>query len=326
MTMTFGGVYKKVVELGKKADPRSKMDLDRFMKYRKKAYEKLKTDEEKELHKDRLWNPYDDTRIVFGNPKRKVSVVFVGIDVEVQDLVMISQLNDLRAADGKKPIDMVMTHHPEGYALGGLSAVMDDIQVEILRQAGVPVNITEKVLASRVKDVAISISSDNLHRSMDCARLLDLPFMCCHTPADNNAYQIIKKAVDKAKPYTLEEVVKVLKKIPVYKKAMTLFDKVIDIQIGSSDSRAGKIMIGGFTGGTDGNPDILEYVVNTAGVGTSIDMHMSKKHRDLAEKHRLNTIMANHMASDSLGMQVMIDMMRKEGMEVITGSGIIESS
>lgn len=57
MAMTIGGLYKKCVELGMKADPRGKAELSRFMKSRKEAYKKLKTKEEKELHKDRLWNP-----------------------------------------------------------------------------------------------------------------------------------------------------------------------------------------------------------------------------------------------------------------------------
>jgi len=326
MSMTIGEIYKKVVELGYKADPRSSADLKRFMKSRQDSYKKLKTKEEKEFHKDKLWNPYDDTRIVYGDHKAKVQVVFVGIDIEVQDLLLIDRMNEKRKAQGKKPIDLALAHHPEGHALGGLSGVMEDIQIELLREAGVPVNVTEKVLAARIKDVEISIGSDNLHRTMDTARCLELPMICCHTAADNNAYQIIKKVVEKAKPYKLKDVVEALKKIPVYQEAAKLFEKPIDIQVGSPESRAGKVIIGGFTGGTDGNPEILEYIVNVAGVGTTIDMHMAKKHRELAEKHRLNAVIANHMASDSIGMQVMVDMLRKNGIEVVTGSGFIDAN
>jgi len=323
--MTIGELYKKVVEIGIKADPRSPADLKRFLKSRQEQYKKLKTDEEKELHQDMTWNPYDDTRIVYGDLKRKVNVVFVGIDIETQDLTMISVLNQKRIQEKKKPIDLVMAHHPEGYALGGLAGVMDDIQVEVLRQAGVPVNITEKILASRVRDVTLSIDSDNLHRSMDTARLLDLPLMCAHTVADNNAYQTIKKVVEKAKPYKVEEIVDVLKKVPAYKKASALFGNPVNVVSGSSHSRAGKIIVGGFTGGTEGNPEILEFAVNVAGVGTTIDMHMSKQHRELAEKFRLNCVVANHMASDSIGMQPIVDWMRKQGIEVVTGSGFIDA-
>lgn len=323
--MTLADLYKKVVEMGMKSDPRSPDDLKRFLKSRNEEYKKLKTKEEKELQKDLTWNPYDDTRIVYGDPKKTVKVVFVGIDIETQDLTLIHQLNLKRIAEKKKPIDLVMAHHPEGYALGGLSEVMDDLHVEVLRQSGVPVNITEKVLASRVRDVSISIQSSNLHRTMDSARLLDLPLICCHTVADNHAYQVIKKILDQAKPYRLKEVVDSLMKIPAYKKASELFSKSVDIQVGSPDSRAGKIIIGGFTGGTEGNPDITQFMVNVAGIGTSIDMHMSREHRKLAEKYRLNSVVANHMASDSIGMQPIVDMMKKSGIEVVTGSGYIDA-
>lgn len=323
--MTLGELYKKVVEMGMKSDPRTSAELKRFLESRKKEYQKLKSAEEKELQKDMIWNPYDDTRIVYGDLKKKVNVVFVGIDVETQDLALIHQLNLKRKEEKKKPIDLVMAHHPEGYALGGLSGVMDDLHVEVLRQSGVPVNITEKILASRVRDVAISIQSSNLHRTMDSARLLDLPFICCHTVADNHAYQAIKKVIDSATPYLLQEVVDVLMKIPAYKKASRYFSKAVDIQVGSPESRAGKIIIGGFTGGTEGNPEIAQYMVNVGGIGTSIDMHMSKEHRKLAEKYRLNSVVANHMASDSIGMQPIVDLMRKNGIEVITGSGYIDA-
>ncbi|MDP2691708.1 MAG: NGG1p interacting factor NIF3 [Candidatus Gracilibacteria bacterium] len=323
--MTLEELYKKVVEIGKKADPRSAADIKRFMKSRTEAYKKLKTTAEKELFRDRLWNPYDDTRIIFGEHKRKVGVVFVGIDIGTEDLVLISQLNELRVSKGKKPIDLAMAHHPEGYALGGLAGVMDDIQVEVLRQAGVPVNITEKILASRVRDVEISVHGDNLHHTMDSARLLDIPLICCHTVADNNAFQTITRIIEKAMPHTLQEVVDALMKIPAYEKASHHFERPVDIQVGSPNSRAGKIIVGGFTGGTEGNPDILEFAVNVAGVGTTIDMHMSRKHRELSEKHRLNTVVANHMASDSIGMQPIVDMMRKAGIEVIVGSGYIDA-
>lgn len=323
--MTLGELYKKVVDIGMKADPRSPADLKRFLKSRQESYKKLKTEEEKQLNQDMTWNPYDDTRIVFGDLKRKVSVVFVGIDVETQDLAMITLLNQKRKSEGKKAIDLVMAHHPEGYALGGLAAVMDDIQVEVLRQAGVPVNITEKILASRIRDVSLSIDAGNLHRTMDTARLLDLPMICCHTVADNNAYQIIKKVVEKAKPYKVEDVVETLKKVPAYRKASAHFGQAVNVAVGSPNSRAGKVIVGGFTGGTEGNPDILEFAVNVAGVGTSIDMHMSKHHREVAEKFRLNCVVANHMASDSIGMQPIVDWMRKEGIEVVVGSGYIDA-
>lgn len=325
MAMTLGDLYKKVVELGMKADPRSKSDLARFMKHRKENYKKLKGKEEKELHKDRTWNPYDDTRVLYGDLKRKINVCFVGIDVEAADLAVIHQVNQIRVSKGKKPIDLAMAHHPEGYALGGLAAVMDSIQVEVLRQSGVPVNITEKMLAKRIRDIEISIHSDNLHRTMDAARLLDIPMICCHTVADNNAYQTIRKIIEKADIWKLKDIVAALQKVPAYKKAALLFENAIDIQVGTPESRAGKVIVGGFTGGTEGNPEILEFAVNVAGVGTTIDMHMSRKHKELAEKYRLNTIVANHMASDSIGMQPLVNMMRKNGIEVVVGSGFVDA-
>ncbi len=323
--MTLEQLYKKVVEIGMEADPRSSEQIERFLKSKKEEFKKLKTKEEKELHGDRTWNPYDDTRIIFGAADRTIRTIFVGIDVGPSELLLIDRLNAQRKAEGKPLIDAAMGHHPEGYALGGLACVMDDIHVEILRQAGVPVNVAEKINASRIRDVHVSIQSANLHRPMEYAKLLDIPLICCHTVADNSAYQTIKRVVEKAKPYLLKDIVDAMMKIPCYKKASALFDKPVSIAVGSPESRAGKIIIGGFTGGTEGNPEVLEFAVNTAGVGTTIQMHMTLKHRELSEKFRLNTIIGNHMASDSIGMQPIVDFMRKEGLEVVTGSGYIDA-
>ena len=44
-----------------------------------------------------------------------------------------------------------------------------------------------------------------------------------------------------------------------------------------------------------------------AGIGTIIGMHMGEEHRKEAEKYHLNVVIAGHMASDSLGMNLFLD-------------------
>ncbi|HNX92075.1 MAG TPA: NGG1p interacting factor NIF3, partial [Syntrophomonas sp.] len=60
-----------------------------------------------------------------------------------------------------------------------------------------------------------------------------------------------------------------------------------------------------------------------AGVGTIIGMHMPDKHRTAARENNINVIIAGHMASDSLGMNQLLDQIEQRGVEVIPCSGLI---
>ena len=75
------------------------------------------------------------------------------------------------------------------------------------------------------------------------------------------------------------------------------------------------------TGGTSGSEDAYSKLA-TAGVGTLVVMHIGEKHRKEAEKNHVNVIIAGHMASDSLGMNLILDEIAKQGVEILTCSGL----
>jgi putative NIF3 family GTP cyclohydrolase 1 type 2 len=52
-------------------------------------------------------------------------------------------------------------------------------------------------------------------------------------------------------------------------------------------------------------------------------MHMPEKHRIAARENNINVIIAGHMASDSLGMNQLLDEIEQKGVEVIPCSGLI---
>jgi hypothetical protein len=76
------------------------------------------------------------------------------------------------------------------------------------------------------------------------------------------------------------------------------------------------------TGGTSGSENSYEKL-SQAGVGTIVGMHMSDKHRKEAEKHHLNVVIAGHISSDSLGMNLLLDGIEQKGIDIIPCSGII---
>jgi len=76
------------------------------------------------------------------------------------------------------------------------------------------------------------------------------------------------------------------------------------------------------TGGTGGSEDAYAKLA-VAGVGTVIGMHIGEKHRKEAEKNHINVVIAGHMASDSLGINLLLDNLEKKGVEVAPCAGLI---
>ena len=63
-----------------------------------------------------------------------------------------------------------------------------------------------------------------------------------------------------------------------------------------------------------------------AGVGTIVGMHAAEDHRKECVKHHLNLVIAGHMSSDSLGMNLFLDELEKRGVKIIAASGLIRVS
>jgi len=61
-------------------------------------------------------------------------------------------------------------------------------------------------------------------------------------------------------------------------------------------------------------------------VGTIIGMHLSDEHRKKVEESRINYIIAGHMSSDSIGLNLFLDELEKNGVEIIPCSGFIRHS
>jgi peroxiredoxin family protein len=75
----------------------------------------------------------------------------------------------------------------------------------------------------------------------------------------------------------------------------------------------------------EGSAKIYEKMAH-AGIGTSVVMHVSGDHKKEAEMANINIILMSHMASDSLGMNLLLDALQKEGVEIIACSGFTRVS
>ncbi|MFH1876590.1 MAG: NGG1p interacting factor NIF3 [Candidatus Omnitrophota bacterium] len=291
-------LYEEIIKKGIDADVRDKREIEKILKERLQAYEKSSVQEKKFFDQETLNNPFADTRILWGASDVDIRSMMVGIDIDGSELVVAQQLKSNGTG-----IDLVIGHHPAGRAYANFYNVMD-LQVDMFMQEGISVSVAENLLAVRKSEVARRVHAANHQRSVDCARLLGINFLCMHTPCDNLAHQYVCGLVKKEKPATLGSILDLLLALPEYHDAASN-NNAPEIVIGNRNSRAARIHVE-FTGGTEGPQGIYQRL-SGIGVDTVIAMHQSEEHYKKCKEENINVIFASHIASDALGINLMLD-------------------
>lgn len=297
------------IKMGINADLRGSMQVEKHLQKIKNDYEKLNDEQKKDFDLEKLTNPYLDTRIHISTDK-EIKKVLTGVDIGGEEVFLADKLG----------VDLIIGHHPTGKALTDLSDVMN-LQAEVLANYGVPINIASGLLRERISEVWRGVNPANHYRSIDTCKHFNVGMMNVHTPADNLVATFLKQKIESQKFEYVFEILKMLKEIPEYKEAekMGFGPRLF---AGSPDNYCGKIAITEITGGTEGTPKIYEKMAQ-AGIGTIIGMHMSEEHKKQAEAAHINAIIAGHISSDSIGMNLFLDELEKKGIEIVPVSGII---
>lgn len=253
--------------------------------------------------------PHDTGIICDGEGIKRV---LMGVDMETPEILLAKELG----------FDAVVSHHPHtGSPTVDFAKVMD-IQIERMTGFGVPINRAQKVLRKKQNSVDIASHVGNYDRTASAAKLLDMPYMNIHLPADLLGEREIQTYLDtqfadepKAK---LKDVIQALKALPIYKEALA----APVIRVGGENDYAGKLCVL-FAGGTNGGADVYKAYFD-AGVGTIIAMHVPEDVKKAVEEQNIgNVIVAGHMASDSIGLNQIAARWREMGVEVVTTAGIL---
>ena len=302
------------IKMGIESDFRGVEGVKKLLERKKKTFENLSVKEKEEFDQEALINPYMDSGVFNISDDKEIKRVLVGIDIEPAEILLAKQLGN---------IDLVIAHHPEGRGLAQLADVMH-LQADVLSQYGVPINIAESLMKVRISEVARGVNAINHQRTIDMARILGVNFMCAHTPCDNLVARFLKNLIETKKPETVGDIISLLKELPEYKEAMKI-GVGPKIFVGSPDNSVGKIAVTEITGGTEGSVKMYEKM-SQAGIGTVIAMHTSEEHRKEAEAAHLNIVIAGHMSSDSLGVNLLMDELEKKGIEIVPCSGFTRFS
>jgi hypothetical protein len=306
-------IYETAVRMGIEADPRGKAGVDEFLARTRKRHDALSEHLKALTDPEELTNPFNDTRIYVGDPDTEVTTLIGGIDMNTGEVLLADRLRQKGV-----PVDAIYTHHPEGWGLTKLDSVME-VQADIWAGLGVPIQAGEKLIMERMDEVRRRLMPLNYDQAIDAARLLDVPFFSAHTPTDNLVVDYLNKYFAKKKPALIEDVQQALLEIPEYRIAA---QKGAGPYLGKSSpgARAGRVWVD-MTGGTEGPKTVIEKLA-AAGVGTIVGMHMGQELRDEADKHSIHVIIAGHMSSDSLGINIFLDELERNGVKTIATSGL----
>ncbi|NQV13155.1 MAG: NGG1p interacting factor NIF3 [Parcubacteria group bacterium] len=309
---------KQIFELGLKmgieADPRGVKGVKEYLAQTKKEHAELKPKDKKYFDKSTLTNPYNDSAIHVDDGKTQVKRAMVGIDIAEEEILLASQLNERR-----KKIDLVISHHPCGKSLADLHSTMDML-TDVYEGIGMPVHVAEKVNEERMKEVGRGVHPINHYKITDIANLLQINLINTHTFTDNIVQKFLTEYLAKKKPKTISQLVDCLLEIPEYQEAKKR-GAGPNIYAGDPKRRVGKYFVD-MTGGTSPSEKIYKEF-STYGISTIVGMHLHEDSTKNASKQNINVVVAGHIASDSLGMNLFLDELEKKGIEIVPCGGLI---
>lgn len=255
--------------------------------------------------------PLDSSISVEGTDIKRV---LAGIDMGTAELMLARQLG----------YDCVARHHNMVPKLGRLGELVAEDHYQKMVRYGVPANAAQKIMARRKQEVAEMFHATNLDGAPAAARLLNMPYVGLHTPADllgERAVENVLRPVYEAKENpTVQDLMDAIMTIREFAEAPD--GQRPQIWVGDKDSYAGKFIVE-FAGGLAAELDECKAYID-AGIGTFVCMHMNSEIcKALREDNRCNVIVTGHMASDSIGFNQILDAWEQRGVEVTRIGGLV---
>jgi len=254
--------------------------------------------------------PADSAIFVPGKGLRKV---MMGIDIDSGDLLAARQLG----------MDGVIAHHP----LGG-STTLGLLEVfrrhaDTLARHGVPREAADAAVAAMRAEHGPRLHASNYDHVTSTARLLKLPLMSIHNPADELGRRLMDdKLRSRVKESdTVASAIDALNEFPEFENAET----EIVVRLGTEEASLGKYVVCHGAGTNGGYP--VAAAAFRHGIDTVFYIHIDAAHlaRLRAEfPAGKNLVVCGHIAADSVGLNPLIQRLRKEGLHVEAMGGILE--
>ena len=252
---------------------------------------------------------------VINVPAKGVRRVLFGIDVDAADLLVAKE----------KGYDLVIAHHPTGG-----SAVLEFPKVlakhaDILIRHGVPKVAAAAAIQELQEDREPRAHAENYDHLPSVARMIGIGLMCIHNPCDEIGRRVMDETLRARLPSNplVGDAMNVLDSIPEFKAAKTR----IVLRMGRADHLLGKWAVHHGAGTNGGVP--VARAAFEHGIDTVFYIHI-----DAGALRRLwevygregpkNLVVTGHLASDSIGINVLVRELRARSLRVDTYSGIID--
>jgi hypothetical protein len=248
-------------------------------------------------------------------PAKAVRRVLFGIDVDAADLLVAKE----------KGYDLVIAHHPTGG-----SAILDFPKVlakhgEILTRHGVPIDASSSAVRELQEEREPRAHAENYDHLPSVARMIGIGLMCIHNPCDEIGRRVMDDTLRARLPRDahVRDAIEALETIPEFRAAQTR----IVLRMGKTENPLGKWAVH-HGAGTNGGVPVARAAFDH-GIDTVFYIHI-----DAGALRRLwevygregpkNLVVTGHLASDSIGINVLVRELRAHGVRVDTYSGIID--
>ena len=312
--------YRLAIEEGMKRDLRPQSEVKAILEGFKAAYDSLPDDRKELFDEERLWNPYADSRFSYGAEKAEeldAERFMWGIDITPSEILLADRLRE----KGER-IDAVIAHHPNGTSKTPFPEVMMQMTA-MFSNMGMEPEKAEELVRERMEKVLRGMQGYNYNQTADAARMLDIPLFNIHAPADNMVEEFMLRKMKEVQPSTLQDIIDSLYSEPEVRMAAKSNSPPI-ILVGKPEDECGKVMVK-MNGGTSFSKETYKALADS-GVKTIVAMHYPDDHFDAAKEAGINLIISGHMASDSIGVNLICDIWEREGIEVIPCSGFTRFS
>ncbi len=247
-------------------------------------------------------------------PAGNVRRAWFGIDVESADLL----------AAKTAAYDLVIVHHPLGPAQVGFPKVLEK-HVTILERAGVPADAASRAVRALRDEHEPAAHAVNYDRIASTARLVGMPLMCIHNPCDEIGRRTMDETI-RARVRanaTVQDAIAALETLPEFARALTR----IVVCVGKATNPLGRwVVVHG--AGTNGGYPVAKAAFDH-GIDTVFYIHvhagdLRRLREEFGGERSKTLVVTGHLASDSIGINALVQGLRAQGVRVDCYSGIIE--
>lgn len=291
--MKLKDIYEHSIKIAMANDWRGPERLDAILAKARQAQHEPKFD------KDRLFNPYGDTRIACGDPQTEIKNILVGIEIRPEEVLLAGQMRQIG-----KPVDLCLSHHISCINRG--LYYLDDILVThgyALAEVGANESEYAPVIDRWLSERKGQWRMDTIN----IAKQLNMPLMNIHTPCDLMHIRQTRNTFARLKDATLGDIARQLNKTEEIRRHP--LDQVIIH--GDAAARPGKVYN---PTGAGWRPLVeLFELACKADINTAVLVFPTEEYFTMAREYGVNVVELPHDSNDNFGINLMLDELEKIG-------------